>query len=139
MNELQIQRADSTEKPCHMFTPFLIFQLCGAERGDTYTPIDADKFTLTRRYVRKIGQNSAALKKCGIDIFQCASLVFPVNDANLHWTFFEINPLTLEQRYYDSCWLPRTQKRLMRSKFLFHIRDSPMPLKSLIFEGSLCP
>ena len=38
-----------------------------------------------------------------VDIFNSVSLlIFPYNEGRYHWVFFTLNPLTLQQSFYDS-------------------------------------
>ena len=38
----------------------------------------------------------------GLDLFACNWLFFPLNKFQHHWTFFCVDPNTLEQRFYCS-------------------------------------
>jgi len=49
------------------------------------------------------------------------------------------NLIESEDNLIDSEGKKMAQKSMTYGNKKHHIRDSPMPLKSLIFEGSLCP
>ena len=119
-SELEKWRKDKSYKPSHMMDTHFITTLCGRVAKDKlYQKTDADKHTHSKRYVRRFGAVRQKLEKCGLDLFRCSNIIIPVNEGpNTHWTFFVIDPLTLQQRFFCSMHYIRSNERLVRSRCL---------------------
>jgi len=137
-NELQKRRADKYYQPMHMFGSRIMQELEGFLRDEDSEASCREKASAlvsgrsTKRLTITDGAVSAKAVQCGMDLFGCRGIIFPVNEGysvgskskavskGNHWTFFKADPTTLTMEYYCSLHnsgnSPRNQKR---SKLIF--------------------
>ena len=96
-------------KSSHMFDSYFLESLCYKKKRKSFQINEVLKH-LTCKRVRPdnvFGRSQTG----GVDIFQCKHLIFPLNENNLHWVFFCVDPITLQQKFYDSLHHRLTDKR----------------------------
>ena len=116
---LKYTRHKSGYRPGHMFSTHFIPKLCFKNNKPQFQ-VDINDRWLNKSRVPKSGCRETACSVEGAtDIFKCERLLFPMNEGNLHWVVFSINPNTLCQKLYDSLHGGLDEKRIHVSSCLY--------------------
>ena len=115
LREVKKRKNNPKYKPVHMENTYLLHRLCLFKPEDrstglirqtdwskvtfAYNPTDADRFTNAKRQCTKTKRANNG----GLNFFECRLVIFPLNEYGTHFVFFCVEPLTLRQKFYDSC------------------------------------
>ena len=103
-NKRQVMKRSKKEehRPAHMFGTHFIGNLCFEGGNQKFVVTKNEKWMHKKRVPVKSRAGRERAETGAMDIFKCDKLFFPMNEGNLHWVFYSINPNSLRQEFYDS-------------------------------------